>query len=166
MAASCPRAITPLWHKRSCGCFRTRPCGNGWGTRGSHGLTSVSPSSGWSWRRPPPTPAWPAEATKRALRIRRARSGRTAIESARVHHPEMAQREVVLHRVLRIEPPQRSRDVPRHGPPGARVAGQTKAPADANDVRVERHDELGRRHARPDAEVEPVATDHPTQEQI
>ena len=51
-------------------------------------------------------------------------------------------------------------------PARARVARQPQTAADANDVRVERHDQLRRRHARPDAEIERVAAHHPAQEQI
>ena len=70
-----------------------------------------------------------------------------ALEAARVHHAQVAQREVVLHRILRVEAAKRRRDVARHRPARARVARQTQTAADADDVRVERHDELGRGHA-------------------
>ena len=53
-----------------------------------------------------------------------------------------------------IETPERRRDVLRHPPARARVASQTKAAADADHVRVERHDQLRRRDARPHAEIE------------
>ena len=60
--------------------------------------------------RPPPcTRAWPADPTQRTLA-----SACGAIEAAGVHHPEVAEREVVLHRVVRIEASQRRRDVARH----------------------------------------------------
>ena len=51
-------------------------------------------------------------------------------------------------------------------PARAGVAGQPQAAADADDVRVERHDQRRRRHARPDAEIERVAPHHPAQEQV
>ena len=51
-------------------------------------------------------------------------------------------------------------------PARARIARQPQTAADADDVGVERHDELGRRHARPDAEIERVAAHHPAQEQV
>ena len=122
---------------------------------------SGSPSSGW-WPGPPPcTRAWPADATQRTLRV-----ACGAVEPARVHHPEVAEREVVLHRIVRIERAQRRGDVARHPPARAGVARQPQAPADADHVRVERHDQLRRRHARPDAEIERVAPHHPAQEQI
>ena len=87
-------------------------------------------------------------------------------EPARVHHPEVTEREVVFHGIRGIEPAQRVRDVTSHRPPRARVARQPQAPPDANDVRVERHDEPGRGHARPHAEIQRVAAHHPPQEQI
>ena len=136
-------------------------CGGGWARPGSRACASGSPSSGWSPRRPPCTHAWPADPTQRTLRVRL-----RAIEAARVHHAEVAEREVVLDRVVRIEPAQRRGDVARHAPAGARIGRQAQAAADADHVRVERHDELRRRHARPDAEVERVAPHHPAQKQI
>ena len=55
------------------------------------------------------THAWPADPTQRTLRVRL-----RAAEAARVHHPEVAEREVVLHRIVRIERAQRRGDVARH----------------------------------------------------
>jgi hypothetical protein len=78
----------------------------------------------------------------------------------------MAQGKVVLHRVVWIDPAQRGRDVARHPPSGAGVSRQTQAAADPDHVRVERNDQLGWRHARPDAEIERIATHHPSKEQI
>ena len=57
-------------------------------------------------------------------------------------------------------------DVGGHLPSRARIARQSQAPPDANDVRVERHDELDGGHALPDAEIHGVAPDHPAQKQI
>ena len=54
----------------------------------------------------------------------------------------------------------------RHAPAGAGVFGQTEAASDANDVRVERHDQLRGRHAGPHAEIERVAPNHPAKEQV
>ena len=51
-------------------------------------------------------------------------------------------------------------------PARAGVARQPQAPADADHVRVERHDQPGGRHARPDAEIERVAPHHPAQKQV
>ena len=68
----------------------------------------------------------------------------------------MADREVEPNRIDGIEAPQRVGDVSGHPPAGARVAGQAEAAADADHVRIERHDELRGRHAAPDAEVDPI----------
>ena len=46
------------------------------------------------------------------------------IEAAGVHHAEVAEREVVLHRIAGIERAQRRRDVARHRPPGTHIARQ------------------------------------------
>jgi len=78
----------------------------------------------------------------------------------------VAQREVVLHRIVGIQLAQRRGDLSGHRPAGADVARQAQAAPDADHVRVERHDQLGGRHARPDAEVERVAPHHPAQEQV
>lgn len=78
----------------------------------------------------------------------------------------MAKREVIAHRIVRIEPAKRDGDVVRHFPARAGVARQTEAAADADDVRVERDDEPGGRHTRPDAKVERVASNHPAKKQI
>ena len=78
----------------------------------------------------------------------------------------MAEREVVLDRVLRVEPAQRRRDVTGHGPAGAGVPREAKTPADADHVRVERDDERGGRDTGPDAEIQRVAPDHPSKKEI
>src|SRR5207249_5575645 len=80
-----------------------------------------------------------------------------AIEAARVHHADVAEREIVLDRIVRIEPPQRRSYVDGHPPSGARVAREPEAATDADHVSIERDDQLRRRHARPDAEIECVA---------
>jgi hypothetical protein len=66
------------------------------------------------------------------------------VEPAGVHHPDVAEREVVLDRIVRVEAAQRRRDVARHAPARTRVAREPQAAADADHVRVERHDELRR----------------------
>ena len=80
--------------------------------------------------------------------------------------PEVAEREVVLTGSAGSSCAQRRGDVARHPPARARVPRQPQAAADANHVGVERHDQLRRRHARPDAEIERVAPHHPAQKQI
>src|SRR5688572_5965522 len=81
---------------------------------------------------------------------------RAAAEAAASHHAEVTEAEVVLHRIQRIELPQRRRDVGRHLPAGALVARELQAPADADDMRVERNHELRWRHGRPPAWVDAV----------
>ena len=78
----------------------------------------------------------------------------------------MAHGEVVLHRVGRIERAQGTRDVERHRPARARVLRELQAAADADDVRIERHDEARGRHAGPDAEIERILPHHPPHEQV
>jgi hypothetical protein len=53
----------------------------------------------------------------------------------------VAQREVVAHRIRRIEGAQRGGDFRRHLPAGALVSGEPQALAEPDDVRVERHDQ-------------------------
>ena len=50
--------------------------------------------------------------------------------------------------------------------PGLVSSGEPQASADANHVGVERHDQLRRLHARPDAQVDAIDADHPAQEQV
>src|ERR1035437_7362990 len=136
-------------------------CGRRWGTPGSRACRRASRSSGWSRRPLPCTSAWVAQATQRALSIRL-----RAIEATGAHHAEVAERVVVLDGVVRVEPPQRRRDVARHVPPGTRVAREPQAAPHTNHVRVERDDQLGGRYARPDAEIERVAPHHPSKKQV
>ncbi len=78
----------------------------------------------------------------------------------------MAEREVVFHRIDRIETTERCGDVARHRPAGTCIARELQAAADADDVGIERYDQLRRRNARPHAQIERVVSDHPAQEQI
>jgi hypothetical protein len=78
----------------------------------------------------------------------------------------MAEREVVLDRVLRVELAQRRRDVAGHRPAGAGIPCEAKTAADADHVRVERDDERGGRDAGPDAEIQLVAPDHPSEKEV
>jgi len=78
----------------------------------------------------------------------------------------VAEREIVLDRIVGIEPAQRRGDVDGHPPSGTRVARQPEAAADADHVSIERDDQLRRRHARPDAEIERVAAHHPPEKQV
>ena len=70
--------------------------------RASLACAIASPSSGWSPRRPRSTDAWPASPAQRALRVRL-----RPAESTGIHHAEVADREVVLHRIVGIEATQR-----------------------------------------------------------
>src|SRR5262249_27752022 len=153
------RAITRPWPTQSSGCLETMRRVFGWEKPVWRASRQRLPSSGWL---PGPqlcTRAWPAEPTQRTPRARRSPgcAERTA-EAAGVHHSEMAQRIVVFDRIVRIEPAQRQGNVARHSPAGAGVPGQTQAPPDADDVRIERDDKLGWRHTRPDAEVQRIAS--------
>src|SRR5712675_2646366 len=139
----------------------TKEYASRWARPASRGSSRASPWSGWSPKPPPFTRAWPAQATERTLQI-----ARRLIESARIHHPEVTQREVVLHRIVRVEAAQRRRDVLRHHPSWTGIARQTKAPADPNHVGVQRDDEFGGRHAGPDPKVERVSTNHPAEKEI
>ena len=81
-------------------------------------------------------------------------------------HAHVAEREVVLHRIRRIEAAQRCGDLRRHPPARAPVPRQPQAPPQPDDVHVERHDQLRRRQPRPDAQIDRVGPHHPPQEQV
>ena len=137
------------------------------GNAGIHDLRDTSgcakslPSRRWSPRPPRFTHAWPAYPAQRRLRILL-----RTVEAARVHHPEVTEREVVLDRIVWIEATERGGDIAGHGPTGACVPCQAQTAAHADHMRVEGHHEFRRGHARPDAKVQRVAPDHPTQEQV
>jgi len=76
----------------------------------------------------------------------------------------MADREVVSRGIVAIDPRERSGDVRRHLPAGALQRRQLQTAAHSDDVGVEGDDELRGRHARPDAEIERISTNHPAQE--
>jgi hypothetical protein len=78
----------------------------------------------------------------------------------------MADRKVEANGINGIEPAQRTGDVSSHFPPGTDVLGEPKASAETDHVRVERHDQLARRHTRPDAQIDLIPPDHPAEEQI
>ena len=88
------------------------------------------------------------------------------VEPALIGHAKVAEREVVLDRIGRVQLAQRGRDVGGHLPPGTRVSRQSKAPPYTNHVRVERDDQPGRPHLRPESEIDRVAPDHPAQKQV
>ena len=80
------------------------------------------------------------------------------VEAARVHHAEVAHREIVADGIHRIDSPERRGDVTGHSPARAGVVRQAEAAADANDVRIERNHQLRRGNSRPETEVERVIT--------
>ena len=105
--------------------------------------------------------ARPAHSLERTLRV-----SLPAAEAAGVHHADVAERKIEPDRIVRIDGAQRRRDVRRHPPARRRVARQSQAAAEPDDVRVERHDQLCRRDRRPDAEIHLVAPHHPAEEQV
>ena len=80
--------------------------------------------------------------------------------------PEMADREIELDRIDRVDGAQGRSDVGGHAPAGTLQRCQAQALADADDVRVERHDELSGPHLLPHTEIDLVLTHHPAQEQV
>ena len=78
----------------------------------------------------------------------------------------MAQGEVVLDRIIRIEISQRSTDLGSHVPARAAIACQPEATTDPGDMRVEWDDELRRRDISPATRIDAIAADHPAQKQI
>ena len=106
-------------------------------------------------------PSRSADASQRALRV-----GLLHPEPAVPHHADVTDREVESHGIGRIERPQRSGDVGRPSASRTSIARQLQALAQPNDVRIERHDQPVRRDARPDAEIDFIATDHPAQIQV
>jgi len=88
------------------------------------------------------------------------------IEAAGVGHAEVTEREVVLHGINRIQLPKRRRDVLGHPPAGRRISCEPQTATDPDHVSVERDNQRRRIDARPDAEIECVAANHPAQEEI
>ena len=134
------RAIITRWRGRSSGCSRTPSFGARFGDAGFARVRERFTVERMVARPPPFTSAWPADAAQRALRV-----ALRPTEAARVHHPEVTERVVVLDGIVRVELAERRCDVARHRPTRARVARQLQAAADTNNVRVERHDQLRRR---------------------
>ena len=78
----------------------------------------------------------------------------------------MTQREVVFHGIIWVQPPERLRDLPRHGPARGSIRRELETLSDPNDVRIQRYDELGPVDSRPGSEVDVVAPNHPPQVEI
>jgi hypothetical protein len=89
-----------------------------------------------------------------------------AAEAALIGHSEVAEGEIVFHRIFGVDFAQCRSDVSGHLPPRARVPSQLETTPDAYHVCVERHDQLGRRHVCPQAEVDGIAAHHPPQEEV
>ena len=78
----------------------------------------------------------PARASERTLGV-----ALGATEATRVHHADVAEREIEADRIGGVERAQRRRDLGRHLPPGTGVARQPEAAPEPDDVGVERHDQ-------------------------
>ena len=85
---------------------------------------------------------------------------------ARIHHPYVAQRKVVAHRVVGIHPAQRRSDVGGHFPAWRAVSRETKTLPQSDHVCIEGDDQARTRQTGPDAEVDRIPTHHPSQEEI
>jgi hypothetical protein len=73
----------------------------------------------------------------------------------------MAERKIVLHRVVGVERAELGRDLLRGGPTRGAAVGQTQVPAYAMDVRIDGNHELGGPH-RPQTKIDTVrGADHP-----
>ena len=86
--------------------------------------------------------------------------------SAGAHHPHVTQGKIVPNRILRVNRSERRCDFGGHLPPRSRVASQSKATTEPDDVRIERNDEPRRGHTCPRSEINRIAPDHPAQKQI
>src|SRR5437660_83225 len=108
---------------------------------------------------PPPVAAHALEAARGAdLRV-------PAIEAV-ARHPLVAEREVELHRVGRVDRREPSRDLLRHAPGARASAREADRAADVLDVGVDRHQQARRRHGCPQAEVGRLPPDHPAQVEV
>src|SRR5262245_227076 len=122
-------------------------------TRGRKGRPGIvrgmaPPRSGAS-----PAPVGDAESAGTLPRRSESWSGVRAKVLLTAGEAHAEEREVVLHRVERVEPAEPLRDVERHRPSRRPVARQARPPRDREDVRVERDHERARLDRAPDAEV-------------
>ena len=78
-------------------------------------------------------PAWSTDAAQRAPPI-----SLRAVEAARVHHPQVTEREIVLDRIRWVQHTERGRDLLGHPPAWAAITGELQALTDAHHVSVER----------------------------
>src|SRR5256885_15531821 len=86
---------------------------------------------------------------------------RVAPITAVARHAFVAEREVVLHGILRIDGRERERDVLRHAPVPRFPAREADGPAHVLHVRVHRHQQPRRRHRGPEPEIWRLAPDPP-----
>ena len=87
--------------------------------------------------------------------------GRVRATGAFSRHAKVAQRKVVLHRIVWVELPQRSGDLFGRCPARCAALGQSEIETDSMDVSIDGDHELGGRN-RPEPEVDPVGgTNHP-----
>src|SRR5688572_11630862 len=84
-------------------------------------------------------------------------------EAAAVHHPEVAHRKVESCGIEWVELTKRGGHVDRHAPAWAGIARQAETAANADDVCVQRHDQLARAHLRPHTEIDLIVAHHPAQ---
>ena len=77
-------------------------------------------------------------------------------------HPEVAERKIVLHRIVGIELAQRGGDLLGRGPRRRAAIGEPEVTADPMNVGVDRYHELGGRD-RPEAQIDAVSrANHPS----
>jgi len=74
----------------------------------------------------------------------------------------MAEREVEADRIDGIDGAERRGNLRGHLPAGREAPREPQAAADPDNVRIEGHDELRPRHARPHARIDGVAAHHPS----
>src|SRR5579871_106293 len=89
--------------------------------------------------------------------------GIETLPPATVIHAEVTEVEVVANGIARIERPESRRDLARGLEVGGGTARHAERPGITEDVRVERHDQAGRRDSRPGSEIDVAFPDHPAQ---
>jgi hypothetical protein len=87
-------------------------------------------------------------------------------EPTRAHHAQVAEREVVSHRIDRIERAQGGGNVGGHLPARRNPARQPETLPHPNRVRVERDHQLTGLERAPATRIHGVGPDHPAEEQV
>src|SRR5436190_22425649 len=115
--------------------------------------------------------ALPLSPTTRGARV--AQSSKWALRvslllavAACVHHADVAERKIKTDGIVGIQRTQRRRDVCGHPPSGTGVSRQTKAPSEADHMRIERNNQFRVENPRTHAEVHLIASYHPTKKKI